>query len=200
MRWRLGFYRRALFPQTMSILTVRVISWQGKPVRDQDVTFGPAVALTGRGHQAQRDRGENARPGAGAPICDIRLGLKIGALTPAGRNVDDVVELMLDATQNYTAPKLTKCSQNTAAHDIQGLVSRGILPRTRPAGWSCGNPCREADNDIGFRHRAAELHVPLRPNKCVTCGSDFKRFCGKMGMGEVAGCEGGAESFVASLV
>jgi Fic family protein len=33
-----------------------------------------------------------------------RLGLDIGALTPADRNVDGVVEMMLDATQNYQAP------------------------------------------------------------------------------------------------
>ncbi|MBX9590849.1 MAG: Fic family protein [Hyphomonadaceae bacterium] len=33
-----------------------------------------------------------------------RLGLDIGALTPADRNVEGVVEMMLDATQNYSDP------------------------------------------------------------------------------------------------
>jgi Fic family protein len=33
-----------------------------------------------------------------------RLGLDIGALTPADRNVEGVVEMMLDATQNYDQP------------------------------------------------------------------------------------------------
>ena len=33
-----------------------------------------------------------------------RLGLEIGALTPADRNVEGVVELMLDATGNYSEP------------------------------------------------------------------------------------------------
>jgi len=33
-----------------------------------------------------------------------RLGIEIGALTPADREVDGVVEMMLDATQNYTKP------------------------------------------------------------------------------------------------
>ena len=33
-----------------------------------------------------------------------RLGIDIGALAPADRNVDGVVEMILDATQNYTAP------------------------------------------------------------------------------------------------
>ena len=36
-----------------------------------------------------------------------RLGMDIGALTPVGRDVEGVVEMMLDATQNYAAP-LTK--------------------------------------------------------------------------------------------
>jgi Fic family protein len=33
-----------------------------------------------------------------------RLGMDIGGLVPADRNVEGVVEMMLDATQNYTAP------------------------------------------------------------------------------------------------
>jgi len=33
-----------------------------------------------------------------------RLGIDIGALTPADRNVEGVVEMMLDATQNYAKP------------------------------------------------------------------------------------------------
>src|ERR1035438_7127282 len=33
-----------------------------------------------------------------------RLGMDIGALTPADRNVDGVVEMMLDATCNYRQP------------------------------------------------------------------------------------------------
>src|SRR5215468_4708314 len=36
-----------------------------------------------------------------------RLGIDIGALVPADRNVEGVVEMMLDATQNYDKP-LTK--------------------------------------------------------------------------------------------
>jgi len=36
-----------------------------------------------------------------------RLGMDVGALAPADRNVEGVVEMMLDATQNYAAP-LTK--------------------------------------------------------------------------------------------
>jgi Fic family protein len=37
-----------------------------------------------------------------------RLGMDIGALAPAARNVEGVVEMMLDATQNYSAPLTAK--------------------------------------------------------------------------------------------
>src|ERR1700716_1540689 len=37
-----------------------------------------------------------------------RLGMDIGALTPADRNVEGVVEMMLDATQNFDAPLTTE--------------------------------------------------------------------------------------------
>jgi Fic family protein len=37
-----------------------------------------------------------------------RLGMDIGALTPADRNVEGVVEMMLDATQKYDAPLTTE--------------------------------------------------------------------------------------------
>jgi Fic family protein len=37
-----------------------------------------------------------------------RLGIDIGALAPADRNVDGVVEMMLDATQNFTNPLTAK--------------------------------------------------------------------------------------------
>jgi Fic family protein len=37
-----------------------------------------------------------------------RLGMDIGALTPADRNVEGVVEMMLDATQNYDRPLTAK--------------------------------------------------------------------------------------------
>ena len=37
-----------------------------------------------------------------------RLGMDVGALTPADRNVEGVVEMMLDATQKYSTPLATK--------------------------------------------------------------------------------------------
>jgi Fic family protein len=37
-----------------------------------------------------------------------KLGINIGGLTPANRNVEGVVEIMLDATQNYNGPLTNK--------------------------------------------------------------------------------------------
>src|ERR1700746_648752 len=37
-----------------------------------------------------------------------RLGMDMGALAPADRSVEGVVEMMLDATQNYSAPLTAK--------------------------------------------------------------------------------------------
>jgi Fic family protein len=37
-----------------------------------------------------------------------RLGMDIGALTPSDRNVEGIVEMMLDATQNFTKPLTAK--------------------------------------------------------------------------------------------
>ena len=39
-----------------------------------------------------------------------RLGMDIGALTYADRNVEGVVEMMLDATQNYEKPLASRTS------------------------------------------------------------------------------------------
>jgi len=53
-----------------------------------------------------------------------RLGMDIGALAPADRNVEGVVEMILDATQNYTAP-LTKaaCSIGTPPCSQPGALA-----------------------------------------------------------------------------
>jgi len=67
--------------------------------------------------------------------------MNIAGLKPADRDVEGVVEMMMDATRNYQQPvtserlfawhaaKLTKTSQDTAARDIAFLVERGILAR-----------------------------------------------------------------------
>ena len=51
--------------------------------------------------------GETLNPDQVRSSLARRLGIDIGALTPAERHVEGVVEMMLDATQNFSAP-LTK--------------------------------------------------------------------------------------------
>ena len=48
-----------------------------------------------------------------------RLGMDIGGLTPADRNVEGVVEMMLDATQSYDEP----LTEETAVRLACGAVS-----------------------------------------------------------------------------
>lgn len=36
----------------------------------------------------------------------LRLGINIGGLIPSSRNVDGIVEIMLDATQNLSNPQI----------------------------------------------------------------------------------------------
>ncbi|MBC8323320.1 MAG: Fic family protein [Candidatus Marinimicrobia bacterium] len=48
--------------------------------------------------------GENLNPEEVRSSIARRLGLDVAGLVPSNRNVDGVVELMLDATQNYAAP------------------------------------------------------------------------------------------------
>jgi Fic family protein len=62
-----------------------------------------------------------------------RLGLDIGALTPADRNVDGVVEMMLDATQNYQAP-LTE-ERLFGWHSALFPTGRSSLRKIRVGQW-----------------------------------------------------------------
>ena len=48
--------------------------------------------------------GENLDPEQVRSSIARRLGMEIGALTPADRNVEGIVEMMLDATRNYDQP------------------------------------------------------------------------------------------------
>jgi Fic family protein len=48
--------------------------------------------------------GEHLDPNQVRSSVARRLGMDIGALTPADRNIDGVIEMMLDATQNYDEP------------------------------------------------------------------------------------------------
>jgi Fic family protein len=62
-----------------------------------------------------------------------RLGMDIGALAPADRDVEGVVEMMLDATQNYEAP-LTK-ERLFAWHAALFPTGRSGMTRIRVGAW-----------------------------------------------------------------
>jgi Fic family protein len=101
-----------------------------------------------------------------------RLGIDIGALKPRDRQVEGVVEMMLDATGHYDQPltserlfgwhaalfptgrigmskyaQLTKSSQDTALRDILLLVERGILVRGPEGGRSTGYALADSRED-----------------------------------------------------
>lgn len=62
-----------------------------------------------------------------------RLGIDIGALTPIDRNVEGVVEMMLDATQNYGQP-LTK-ERLFAWHAALFPAGRSGMSKITPGAW-----------------------------------------------------------------
>ena len=78
-----------------------------------------------------------------------RLGLDIGALTPADRHVEGVVELMLDATQNYEEP-LTE-ERLFAWHSALFPTGRSGMQKIRVGKWRDDNlgPMQVVSGPIG---------------------------------------------------
>jgi Fic family protein len=62
-----------------------------------------------------------------------RLGLDIGGLTPADRNVEGVVEMMLDATQNYAQPLTSRRLFDW--HAALFPTGRSGMSKIRVGGW-----------------------------------------------------------------
>lgn len=63
-----------------------------------------------------------------------RLGVDIGALAPADRNIDGVDGKLTNA--RWTA--MGKCSADTALRDINDLLARGVLRKLEGGGRSTG--------------------------------------------------------------
>jgi Fic family protein len=63
----------------------------------------------------------------------LRLGMDIGALSPADRHVDGVVEMMLDATQGYAAPLTVE--RLWSWHAALFPSGRSGLRRINPGAW-----------------------------------------------------------------
>src|ERR1022692_1664155 len=78
-----------------------------------------------------------------------RLGMDIGALTPADRHVDGVVEMMLDATRNYRQP-LTRASLFDW-HAALFPTGRSGMTRIKVGAWrnDATGPMRVVSGPIG---------------------------------------------------
>src|SRR4051794_358230 len=78
-----------------------------------------------------------------------RLGIDIGALTPADRNVEGIVEMMLDATQRYDKP-LTK-KRLFGWHAALFPTGRSGMHKIKVGAWRDGSsdPMRVVSGAIG---------------------------------------------------
>ncbi len=81
-----------------------------------------------------------------------RLGIDIGALTPADRNVEGVVEMMLDASQSYANP-LTK-NRLFGWHASLFPTGRSGMHKIRVGGWrkDATGPMQVVSGPIGHEH------------------------------------------------
>jgi Fic family protein len=81
-----------------------------------------------------------------------RLGMDIGALTPADRNVEGVVEMMLDATQNYRAP-LTE-ERLFGWHAALFPTGRSGMTKITVGAWRTGEsePMQVVSGPVGREH------------------------------------------------
>ncbi len=78
-----------------------------------------------------------------------RLGIDIGALAPADRNVEGVVEMILDATQNYTVP-LTK-ARLFGWHAALFPTGRAGMTKIRVGAWrdDASGPMQVVSGPVG---------------------------------------------------
>ena len=99
-----------------------------------------------------------------------RLGLNIGGLPAADRNVDGVVEMTLDATRNYAAP-LTE-ERLFSWHAALFPTGRSGMRRIRVGQWrdDADGPMEVVSGPIG-RQR---VHYTAPPAECL--GDEISRF------------------------
>lgn len=93
-----------------------------------------------------------------------RLGMDVGALAPVDRNVEGVVEMMLDATQNYAAP-LTKgrlCDWHAALFP----TGRSGMAKIQVGAWRDGRsgPMQVVSGPVGREH----VHYEAPPASAVS--------------------------------
>jgi Fic family protein len=93
-----------------------------------------------------------------------RLGIDIGALTPSDRNVDGVVEMLLDATQNHAAPLTSERLLGWHATLFPG--GRSGMTRIRIADWrdDHNGPMQVVCGPVGREHVHFEAPAATRLN------------------------------------
>jgi len=97
-----------------------------------------------------------------------RLGLDIGALAPADRHIDGVVEMMLDATRNYKQ-SLT-CERLFGWHGALFPTGRSGLTQVRVADWrdDAGGPVQVVSGAYG--HETVHYQAPPASSLHVEVG------------------------------
>ena len=81
-----------------------------------------------------------------------RLGMDIGALKPADRNVEGIVEMMLDATRHYDQPLTTE--RLFAWHASLFPTGRSGMTKIRVGAWrdDSGGPMQVVSGPVGKEH------------------------------------------------
>ena len=92
-----------------------------------------------------------------------RLGMDVGGLVPAGRNVEGVVEMMLDATGNYAQP-LTE-DRLFAWHAALFPTGRSGMSKIRAGAWrdDINGPMQVVSGPIGKE----KVHYEAPPATCL---------------------------------
>ena len=101
-----------------------------------------------------------------------RLGMDIGALKPADRNVEGVVEMMLDATRNYQQPLTAE--RLFAWHAALFPTGRGMT-RINVEGWrdDSTGPMQVISGPIGREHVHFEAPAAARVDKEMSAFLDW---------------------------
>ena len=94
-----------------------------------------------------------------------RLGIEIGALTPADRNVEGVVEMMLDATQNYGRPLTAE--RLFGWHAAMFPTGRSGMQKIRVGAWRNDNDGADAGGFWPYRARAYPLRSSASEAGCA---------------------------------
>lgn len=99
-----------------------------------------------------------------------KLGMDVGGLVPAERNVEGVVEMMLDATENYTEP-LT-ADRLCGWHASLFPTGRSLLRRIQLGGWrdDSTGPMQVVSGPVGRQ----KVHYEAPPAARVT--REMKKF------------------------